>query len=128
MKKILTPPNLPGGVQSRILEIPSSKEWLGIFNTALYQTTRYWNYEQVNESDLSPQYVADICYDIFLKYLDSSYTKNDVPFWDDEDAADADADADDIANDPASLVRTGERLDYQRIHRCHVLTWRCCGL
>jgi hypothetical protein len=101
MKKILTPPNLPGGVQSRILEIPSSKEWLGIFNTALYQTTRYWNYEQVNESDLSPQYVADICYDIFLKYLDSSYTKNDVPFWDDEDAADADADADDIANDPA---------------------------
>lgn len=71
-KKFLTPPTLPAGSQCRGLDVPASKEWLGIFSNALLETTYAHNYEQVNETDLTPEEVADTAYQAYLAWLDST--------------------------------------------------------
>lgn len=83
--KQLTPPDLPVGVTVRKLEIPASKEWLGIFNSALLTLVHSWVYEQVYDTDLTPEVVADKCREIFDKYLISTDTPETMPtpFWDD---------------------------------------------
>jgi len=79
----LTPPNLPGQTQCRSLEIPSSQAWLGIFNQALLTLAQAYNYEQVNETDLSPETVAAYCYQVYEAWLESTCVKIPTPFWDD---------------------------------------------
>jgi len=90
-KLFLTPPNVPGETQCRSLEIPSSKEWLGIFNNALLQLANQYNYEQVNETDLTPEETAAICYLAYEEWLSSGCGSNvvEAPFWDDSDGEDA---------------------------------------
>lgn len=68
-KPFLTPSGYGSGVETRCIEIPSDPQWLGIFNSALLETTYWWNYEQVNPTDLEPEEVAQICYGIFERYL-----------------------------------------------------------
>lgn len=65
----LTPPNLPLTRQQRCINIPVSKEWLGIFNAALLALTQEWNYEQTFDSELTPAQCAAICYQIYEDYL-----------------------------------------------------------
>ena len=91
--KQLTPSELPVGVTVRKLEIPSSKEWLGIFNSALLTLVYPWVYEQVYDTDLTPEEVAEKCREIFDKYLISTDTPETMPtpFWD--DAVDVDDEA-----------------------------------
>jgi len=48
-----TPPDLPESVVCRTLLIPNSKEWLGIFNSAVLTLLNTYNWEQVNDTDLS---------------------------------------------------------------------------
>jgi len=52
-KEFLTPPGIPSGVTCRTLKMPSSKEFLGIFNSALLNMLEAWRYEQVNDTDLT---------------------------------------------------------------------------
>jgi len=52
-KEFLTPPDLPSELTCRTLKMPSSKEWLGIFNSALLNMTEAWRYEQVDAADLT---------------------------------------------------------------------------
>lgn len=84
-KLFLTPPELPGEVQCRSIEIPSSQEWLGIFNQALLQLTKPYNFEQVNDTDLTPDEVAAYCYGAYVAWLESTCggsTDIPTPFWD----------------------------------------------
>jgi len=50
----LTPPDIPEGLACRTLTMPSSLEWLGIFNSLLGYLTEEWRYIQENETDLTP--------------------------------------------------------------------------
>jgi hypothetical protein len=43
--------------------------WLGIFNAAILQTINAYNYEQLNDTDLTPDEVAATCYGIYETYL-----------------------------------------------------------
>lgn len=65
----LTPTTLPTETVTRCLTVPSSREWLGIFNAALLQAASAYNYEQVKETDLSPDEVAAKCYEIYEQYI-----------------------------------------------------------
>lgn len=70
-KPFLTPPSMPEELECRSLLIPSSKEWLGIFNSALLELTQAYNYEQVNGTDLTPEEVAAYCYEQYVAWLSS---------------------------------------------------------
>lgn len=68
----LTPPALPLTTANRCIEIPDDKAWLGIFNKALLQAAQAFNYEQVNDTDLTPEDVAAVWYDIYVATLEGN--------------------------------------------------------
>jgi len=70
-REFLTPPSLPEDNSCRSLQIPNDKLWLGIFNSALLDTTYAYNYTQVNPTDLTPEETAAICQQIVWDYFDS---------------------------------------------------------
>lgn len=86
MQKLLTPPDLPLDTVVREIEIPSSKEWLGIFNFLILQSIYDFNWQQVNDTDLTPEECAALCYEIYVKYLGASVAERSVPapYWDSE--------------------------------------------
>jgi hypothetical protein len=90
MDKYLTPHTLPSEVICRRIEIPNSREWLGIFNAAVLTLIYSWAWEQVHETDMSPEECAAICYDIYEKYLNSGGECALVPspYWDISSSAD----------------------------------------
>jgi len=94
-KPFLTPPDIPEGEECRSLIIPSSKEWLGIFNSALLETIYYWNYEQVNDTDLTREETAEKAREIVYAYFDASCGSGDVPapIWEDDAEVDDEATA-----------------------------------
>lgn len=49
----LTPPSTSETVQCRTLITPNNKEWLGVFNSALLELINPYNWEQVNNTDLT---------------------------------------------------------------------------
>lgn len=56
----LTPPDVPEDEDCRTLKIPSSKYWLGIFNSALLMLTEPWRWQQVNAEDLTVDETIDL--------------------------------------------------------------------
>ena len=68
---LLTPPTLPSETQCRGLVIPASQEWLGLFSEALSQTIYAHNYEQVHDTDLTPEATAAAAYEIYIAWLAS---------------------------------------------------------
>lgn len=76
-REFLTPPELPEASECRTLIIPSSKEWLGIFNSALLDATYAYNFEQVNDTDLTVEETAEICRQIVYAYFDSECSGGD---------------------------------------------------
>lgn len=72
-----------------------SKEWLGIFNALLLHATKSYNWEQVNDTDLTPDECAAACYEIYEQWLNTGNcpTQLEPPYW--EDADDVDDDDDD---------------------------------
>lgn len=89
-KMFITPPDTPEDEQCRPLNIPSSKEWLGIFNRALLETTLPHNWEQIHETDMTVDAAANHATSIFMRYLDDTCGSLPPPFWDDNDGDDAD--------------------------------------
>jgi len=71
MTRVLTPSSLPDDVIVRTLEIPSSQEWLGVFNFLLLQGTKLSTWEQLNDTDLDAQQCADAVYAVYERYLSS---------------------------------------------------------
>jgi len=96
-KPFLTPPAMPGELECRQLQIPSSREWLGVFNSAILEMSHWWNWEQVNETDLTPEECAAFCYNAYVEYLQSSGCATGVvaPYWEDGESADDVVPADD---------------------------------
>lgn len=70
-KLFLTPPSLPDDVQCRGLFMPASQEWLAVFSEALSQTTYAHNYEQVHDTDLTPEQAAATAYNSYVAWLES---------------------------------------------------------
>lgn len=93
-KPFLTPPSLPETTACRTLQIPDDKLWLGIFNSALLETIYWYNYEQVNDTDLTPEETAAAC-DLILREMwnDESCGTGDtpVPYWDTAEDSDDEA-------------------------------------
>jgi len=71
-REFLTPPTLPEANTCRSITIPNDKLWLGIFNSALLDTTYAYNFTQVNATDLTPEETAEICRQIVWDYFESA--------------------------------------------------------
>jgi len=67
-KAYLTPPDIPEGLTCRTLRMPDSKEWLGIFNSALLTTLQEWQWEQINDTDLTIEEAVAKCYEIVQQF------------------------------------------------------------
>jgi len=85
----ITPPELPDGRTCRVIKVPSSLYWLGIFNKAITQTMYAYNYKQVYDDHMTPDECAAVGLDIYVEYLASTCEPDAAPYWDDPDAADA---------------------------------------
>lgn len=70
-KLFLTPPDTPEETQGRCITVPASREWLQSLNEALLLLTGYWNWEQVNDTDLTPSQAADAWSTIYDAYFGS---------------------------------------------------------
>jgi len=71
-KAYLTPPDTPEGVTCRVLRMPDSKEWLGVFNAALLTLTQGWQWEQVNNTDLTIEQALEKVAEILDQFWASS--------------------------------------------------------
>lgn len=67
-KAYLTPPDIPEGVSCRTLKMPDSKEWLGVFNSALLTLMQNWQWEQVNPGDLTVDEAVAKVYEILTEF------------------------------------------------------------
>lgn len=89
-KQFITPHEVPDGVNCRTLKIPDSQEWLGIFNSAILSLTQAYNYEQLYETDLTPEQCAEIAMLIYEDYLKTGQCSAlSEPYWDDPEGDDA---------------------------------------
>lgn len=68
-KLFIAPGSEPGATVERCLKIPASQEWLAVVNAALLLMTNEYNYEQLNETDLTPEDCARIAYLMYIEYL-----------------------------------------------------------
>lgn len=70
-KPFVTPASIPETVQCRTLQIPDDPAILGIVNAALIQLIYANNYEQINETDASPQDIASRMLTMVWDYFNS---------------------------------------------------------
>jgi len=71
-KRFLTPADIPAEDICRGLTVPNSQDWLGVFSEALSQTIYAYNYEQVNDTDLTPEAAAAEAYTRYVAWLDAT--------------------------------------------------------
>lgn len=69
-KLFISPPDIPEGEITRCLKIPASQEWLAVVNAAILEMTNPANYEQLNETDLTPEEAAASAYSMYETYLE----------------------------------------------------------
>jgi len=82
-KLFICPPDFGVSEQCRVLSIPNTQQWLGIFNAALLTLTNVYNYEQLNETDLTPEQCAERAMSIYVSYLNNDPCATvPSPFWD----------------------------------------------
>lgn len=67
-KAYLTPPDIPEGLTCRTLTMPNSKEWLGVFNSALLTLMQNWQWEQVNPTDLTVDEAVAKVYEVLQAF------------------------------------------------------------
>jgi len=86
-KLFICPPDLGGQVTCRTLTIPSTQPWLGIFNAAILTLANVNNYEQLHDTDLTPDDCAAAVMLIYADYLETdacpTATAIQSPYWDD---------------------------------------------
>jgi len=71
MPKMHTPPDIPEGFVSRIFAIPNSQAWLSLFSEALSQTIYPHNYEQMDETHLTPLEAAEAAFSVYEAWLNA---------------------------------------------------------
>jgi len=85
-KLFICPPDFGTDENCRTLIIPNTQQWLGIFNAAILTLANVYNYEQLYETDLTPEECAAKAMEIYSAYLLTNSCAPNVatPFWDDE--------------------------------------------
>jgi len=84
-KLFICPPDFGTDETCRTLTIPSSQQWLGIFNNAILTLANTYNYEQLNATDLTPEECAARVMLIYADYLQTDACPVvQSPYWDDE--------------------------------------------
>jgi len=73
-RPIQTPATLPEIYECRSLSIPQSQEWLGAVNSALLEMAKPSAWQQVDETDMTAEECAAICYQMYIEYLLSAKT------------------------------------------------------
>lgn len=68
-KRFITPASIPEETVCRGLVLPASQDWLGVFSEALSQTIYAYNYEQVEETALTPEEAAAEAYNRYVAWL-----------------------------------------------------------
>lgn len=66
-----TPPDTPPEVVCRTFKIPSSYHWLGIFNKAILTLLNEYNWEQVNDTDLTIEGTIALIKPMIEEYWDT---------------------------------------------------------
>lgn len=69
MRKIKTPSSIEGDYISRPLCIPNNRDWLGAFTGVLEWLTQAYNWQQLNETDLTPEQAAAAAQNILNDYF-----------------------------------------------------------
>jgi len=72
-----TPPDIPEGLTCRTFKIPSSYHWLGIFNAAVLTMLNEYNWEQVNDTDLTVEETIAIIREMIEAYWDTEFCCDD---------------------------------------------------
>lgn len=89
-KLFITPASIPADETCRTLNIPNQQDWLGIFNAAILTLTQPYNYEQLHDTDLTPDECAALAMQIYADYLlTNACAAKPAPYWDDPEADDA---------------------------------------
>jgi len=84
-KLFITPPDMGSDEVCRNLTIPNTQQWLGIFNAAILTLTNVYNYEQLYDTDLTPEECAAKAMEIYEEYLNPGVCATvPSPYWDDE--------------------------------------------
>lgn len=68
-KLYLCPPETPETVITRCVRVPASQEWLAVFNRALLMLTDPAQWEQLNETDITPEDAAAVAYAVYEEWL-----------------------------------------------------------
>jgi len=83
-KLFICPLDMGDGDQCRTLAIPNSQQWLGIFNAALLTLANTYNYEQLYDTDLTPEECAAKAMEVYTAYLSGNPCATvPSPYWDD---------------------------------------------
>lgn len=75
-KLYLCPPETPETVITRCVRVPASQEWLAVFNRALLMLTDPAQWEQLNETDITPEDAAAVAYDVYQEWLSGECSLN----------------------------------------------------
>lgn len=89
----VTPSELPEGRICKSINVPNSREWLGIFDKILLSATEEWNWQQSPDGTVTVEETVAFWQSVLADYWDEAAcaTGGDIPapFWDDPDGADA---------------------------------------
>lgn len=79
-RAFLCPPDTPEGVITRCVRVPASQQWLAVFNQALLMLTQPGLWEQVHDTDITPEVAAARAYTVYTDWLNGgcSLDCNDV--------------------------------------------------
>jgi len=76
MPKFLTPSDVPSEIVCRMLRMPNSLEWFGIFNAALLETIYYYNYSDQVPGSLTREQAAAAAQVFVLEFLNQEHGCN----------------------------------------------------
>jgi hypothetical protein len=79
-KLYLCPSTTPESVITRCVKVPASQDWLAVFNRALLMLTDPAQWEQLQETDITPEEAAAKAYEVYTEWLsgECSMDCNDV--------------------------------------------------
>lgn len=75
-KLYICPPETPETVVTRCVRVPANQEWLAVFNRALLMLTDPAQWEQLNETDITPDEAAAVAYDVYQEWLSGECSLN----------------------------------------------------
>lgn len=87
----VTPSTLPSGRVCKSINIPSSLEWLGIFDKILLSGTETWEWQQLPDGAITVEDTIEFWQTVLADYWDEAAcgaTDYPTPFWDEDTSVD----------------------------------------